>query len=97
MDRELKDEKAKIMEKILGSSGFTNWKCRICSTIMKKKPLLRDLVEIHMKNYVFKCPHCRITQNQGKNLWNHIHKRHNDENVLLKQELISKSLVRIEC
>ena len=62
-----------------------------------EETFIRDLVEIHMKNYVFKCPHCGIAQNQGKNLWNHIQKRHNDENVLLKQELISKSLVRIEC
>ena len=38
MDRELEDEKVNIMEKILGSSGFTNWKCKICCTIMKKKP-----------------------------------------------------------
>ena len=38
MDCKLEFEKAKIMEKILGSSGFTNWKCKICCTIMKKKP-----------------------------------------------------------
>ena len=84
------------MEEIVGLSGFTNWKCKICSRIQKNKPILRDHVEIHMSNYVFKCPHCHMTLKQGKNLWNHIQKRHNDENVLLKPELISKCLVKIK-